>query len=180
MNEPGWPRLFRVRRAHPRSAEPRCRACCEPFAARLRDLQQRLQRVDSSRTSAAPSLQAAIVAGLEERVAIAAGYVREDRARRDRCYVLRCGDRASHEQQRTDLAMSLARILRRTQRYRCVDCGFASASHVGNAWLPRLGCVRRPRCSTGAGMQGDRHHSFRTSINPTNASCGSSCGRRTR
>jgi len=32
-------------------------------------------------------------------------------------------------QQRTDLAMSLARILRRTQRYRCVDCGFASASH---------------------------------------------------
>ncbi len=33
------------------------------------------------------------------------------------------------EQQRTDLAVSLARILRRTQRYRCVDCGFASASH---------------------------------------------------
>jgi len=32
-------------------------------------------------------------------------------------------------QQRTDLAQSLARILRRTQRYRCVDCGFASASH---------------------------------------------------
>jgi lipopolysaccharide assembly protein B len=32
-------------------------------------------------------------------------------------------------QQRADLAMSLGRILRRTQRYRCVDCGFASASH---------------------------------------------------
>jgi lipopolysaccharide biosynthesis regulator YciM len=32
-------------------------------------------------------------------------------------------------QQRTDLALGLARILRRTQRYRCVDCGFASASH---------------------------------------------------
>ncbi|HKU12756.1 MAG TPA: tetratricopeptide repeat protein [Steroidobacteraceae bacterium] len=32
-------------------------------------------------------------------------------------------------QQRTDLASSLARTLRRTQRYRCVDCGFASASH---------------------------------------------------
>jgi len=32
-------------------------------------------------------------------------------------------------QQRTDLAASLGRILRRTQRYRCVDCGFASASH---------------------------------------------------
>jgi lipopolysaccharide biosynthesis regulator YciM len=33
------------------------------------------------------------------------------------------------QQQRTDLAAALARILRRTQRYRCVDCGFASASH---------------------------------------------------
>ncbi len=33
------------------------------------------------------------------------------------------------QQQRTDLALSLARILRRTQRFRCVDCGFASASH---------------------------------------------------
>jgi lipopolysaccharide assembly protein B len=32
-------------------------------------------------------------------------------------------------QQRTDLALGLGRILRRTQRYRCVDCGFASASH---------------------------------------------------
>ena len=32
-------------------------------------------------------------------------------------------------QQRTDLAASLGRILRRTQRYRCVDCGFASAAH---------------------------------------------------
>jgi lipopolysaccharide biosynthesis regulator YciM len=33
------------------------------------------------------------------------------------------------QQQRTDLALGLARILRRTQRYRCVDCGFASAAH---------------------------------------------------
>lgn len=28
-----------------------------------------------------------------------------------------------------ELALALGRILRRTQRYRCIDCGFASASH---------------------------------------------------
>jgi lipopolysaccharide biosynthesis regulator YciM len=33
------------------------------------------------------------------------------------------------ESRRGDLATALGRILRRTQRYRCVDCGFASASH---------------------------------------------------
>lgn len=32
-------------------------------------------------------------------------------------------------EQCTALATALGRILRRTQRYRCVDCGFASASH---------------------------------------------------
>ena len=33
------------------------------------------------------------------------------------------------EARRGDLATALGRILRRSQRYRCVDCGFASASH---------------------------------------------------
>jgi lipopolysaccharide biosynthesis regulator YciM len=32
-------------------------------------------------------------------------------------------------EQRGELAAALGRILRRTQRYRCVDCGFASAAH---------------------------------------------------
>lgn len=32
-------------------------------------------------------------------------------------------------EQRREVAAALGRILRRTQRYRCVDCGFASASH---------------------------------------------------
>lgn len=32
-------------------------------------------------------------------------------------------------EQRTALAKALGRVLRRTQRYRCVDCGFASAAH---------------------------------------------------
>jgi lipopolysaccharide biosynthesis regulator YciM len=31
--------------------------------------------------------------------------------------------------QRRELSLALGRILRRTQRYRCVDCGFASAAH---------------------------------------------------
>ena len=31
--------------------------------------------------------------------------------------------------QKSELASALGRILRRTQRYRCVDCGFASAAH---------------------------------------------------
>lgn len=33
------------------------------------------------------------------------------------------------DSQRAELATALGRILRRTQRYRCVDCGFASAAH---------------------------------------------------
>ncbi|HEX7012212.1 MAG TPA: tetratricopeptide repeat protein [Steroidobacteraceae bacterium] len=33
------------------------------------------------------------------------------------------------DEQRARLAAALGRILRRTQRYRCVECGFASASH---------------------------------------------------
>lgn len=32
-------------------------------------------------------------------------------------------------EQRRELALALGRILRRTQRYRCVECGFASAAH---------------------------------------------------
>lgn len=34
----------------------------------------------------------------------------------------------THEQRR-ELASAMGRILRRTQRYRCVECGFASATH---------------------------------------------------
>jgi lipopolysaccharide biosynthesis regulator YciM len=33
------------------------------------------------------------------------------------------------ELQRQQLAIALAKVFRRTQRYRCVECGFASASH---------------------------------------------------
>ena len=75
---------------------------------------------------------AAIVAGLEQE-----SFVRDclpDLLREDPSLgeIVRsiAGDPAQlTQQQRTDLALSLARILRRTQRYRCVDCGFASASH---------------------------------------------------
>lgn len=75
---------------------------------------------------------AAIVAGLEQE-----SFVRDclpDLLREDPSLgeIVRsiAGDPAQLTlQQRTDLALSLSRILRRTQRYRCVDCGFASASH---------------------------------------------------
>jgi lipopolysaccharide biosynthesis regulator YciM len=75
---------------------------------------------------------AAIVAGLEQEP-----FVREclpDLLREDPTLgeIVRAtsGDPAQlSPEQRTALASALGRILRRTQRYRCVDCGFASASH---------------------------------------------------
>lgn len=75
---------------------------------------------------------AAIVAGLEQE-----SFVREclpDLLREDptlgEIVSATSGD-PSHltAEQCTALAIALGRILRRTQRYRCVDCGFASAAH---------------------------------------------------
>jgi lipopolysaccharide biosynthesis regulator YciM len=75
---------------------------------------------------------AAIVAGLEQEA-----FVREclpDLLREDptlgEIVTATSGD-PSHlnAEQCTALATALGRILRRTQRYRCVDCGFASAAH---------------------------------------------------
>jgi lipopolysaccharide assembly protein B len=75
---------------------------------------------------------AAIVAGLEQEP-----FVREclpDLLREDptlgEIVSATSGD-PSHltAEQCTALATALGRILRRTQRYRCVDCGFASAAH---------------------------------------------------
>jgi lipopolysaccharide biosynthesis regulator YciM len=75
---------------------------------------------------------AAIVAGLEQE-----DFVREclpDLLREDPALgeIVRAtsGDPAQlSAEQCAALANALGRILRRTQRYRCVDCGFASASH---------------------------------------------------
>lgn len=75
---------------------------------------------------------AAIVAGLEQEP-----FVREclpDLLREDptlgEIVSATSGDPAHlTAEQCTALATALGRILRRTQRYRCVDCGFASAAH---------------------------------------------------
>jgi lipopolysaccharide assembly protein B len=75
---------------------------------------------------------AAIVAGLEQEPFVRdclPDLLREDASLGEIVRSI-AGDPAQlTPQQRTDLALSLARILRRTQRYRCVDCGFASAAH---------------------------------------------------
>ena len=102
--------------------------------ARCRRSGATLQRVDSSRArrarracvrrdrrgSRAGAVRARLPAG---------SAARGSEPRRNRALALPAIRAQLTQQQRTDLAMSLARILRRTQRYRCVDCGFASASH---------------------------------------------------
>lgn len=97
------------------------------------DLEQRFNAWIRPEPSARAELAyAAIVAGLEQEPFVRdclPDLLREDPSLGE---IVRsvAGDPGQLSlQQRTDLAMSLARILRRTQRYRCVDCGFASASH---------------------------------------------------
>jgi lipopolysaccharide assembly protein B len=75
---------------------------------------------------------AAIVAGLEQELFVRdclPDLLREDPSLGEIVRSVAGDPGQLTQQQRTDLALSLARILRRTQRYRCVDCGFASASH---------------------------------------------------
>lgn len=75
---------------------------------------------------------AAIVAGLEQEPFVRdclPDLLREDPSLGEIVRSVAGDPGQLNEQQRTDLATSLGRILRRTQRYRCVDCGFASASH---------------------------------------------------
>lgn len=75
---------------------------------------------------------AAIVAGLEQEAFARdclPDLLREDPTLGEIVRAL-AGDPAQlAEAQRGELATALGRILRRTQRYRCVDCGFASAAH---------------------------------------------------
>jgi lipopolysaccharide biosynthesis regulator YciM len=75
---------------------------------------------------------AAIVAGLEQELFVRdclPDLLREDPSLGEIVRSVAGDPGQLTQQQRTDLASALARILRRTQRYRCVDCGFASASH---------------------------------------------------
>ena len=75
---------------------------------------------------------AAIVAGLEQEAFVhecLPDLLREDPALGDIVRALSGDPGQLSGEQRRELAASLGRILRRSQRYRCVDCGFASASH---------------------------------------------------
>lgn len=75
---------------------------------------------------------AAIVAGLEQEAFVRdclPDLLREDPSLGDIVHAVAGDPGQLNEAQRTELASTLGRILRRTQRYRCVDCGFASASH---------------------------------------------------
>jgi lipopolysaccharide assembly protein B len=75
---------------------------------------------------------AAIVAGLEQEAFVRdclPDLLREDPSLGDIVHAVAGDPGQLTQEQRTELAATLGRILRRTQRYRCVDCGFASASH---------------------------------------------------
>jgi lipopolysaccharide biosynthesis regulator YciM len=83
-------------------------------------------------TARAELAYAGIVAGLEQEAFVRAclpDLLREDPSLGE---IVRAtsGDPAQLSDDRVAaLATALGRILRRTQRYRCVDCGFASAAH---------------------------------------------------
>lgn len=75
---------------------------------------------------------AAIVAGLEEEAFVLdclPDLLREDASLGEIARALAGEPTQLTRDQRGELALALGRVLRRTQRYRCVDCGFASASH---------------------------------------------------
>jgi lipopolysaccharide biosynthesis regulator YciM len=75
---------------------------------------------------------AAIVAGLEQEAFVLdclPDLLREDPNLGEIARALAGEPSQFTADQRRELALALGRILRRTQRYRCVDCGFASATH---------------------------------------------------
>lgn len=75
---------------------------------------------------------AAIVAGLEQEPFVRdclRDLLREDPNLGEIAFALAGNPGALSEEQLGALAVALGRIFRRTQRYRCVECGFASAAH---------------------------------------------------
>jgi lipopolysaccharide assembly protein B len=136
MNEPALAALLcqRFVELHPRLlalALPRAmRAVRDQDAG---DLERRFNAwIRPDPAARAELAYAAIVAGLEQE-----GFARDclpDLLREDPSLgeIVRAlaGDPGQlGPEQRAELAAALGRILRRTQRYRCVDCGFASAAH---------------------------------------------------
>ena len=99
-----------------------------------RDLERRFNAWIRPEPAARAELAyAAIVAGLEQEAFVRdclPDLLREDPSLGEIVRAARRRSRAAHRRAaRGELATALGRILRRTQRYRCVDCGFASAAH---------------------------------------------------
>ena len=97
------------------------------------DLQRRFAAwIRPDPTARAELAYAAIVAGLEQEKFVLdclPDLLREDPSLGEIARALAGEPMQFTLEQRRELSLALGRILRRTQRYRCVDCGFASAAH---------------------------------------------------
>jgi len=136
MNDPALAAILcqRVVELHPRLlalALPRVvRAVRDGGAS---DLERRVQeRIRSEPAARAELAYAAIVAGLENESFVhdcLPDLLREDPSLGEIVHAVAGDPGQLSQSQRQDLSRALGRILRKTQRFRCVDCGFASASH---------------------------------------------------
>ncbi len=136
MNEPELAALLcqRVVELHPRLlalALPRVvRALRNDQAGALTQRFSAWIRTDPS--GRAELAYAGLVAGLEQESFVRECIIdmlREDPTLGDIARALAGDILDLTDAQRVALAAALGRVLRRTQRYRCVDCGFASAAH---------------------------------------------------
>jgi lipopolysaccharide assembly protein B len=135
MNEPELAALLcqRVVELHPRLLSlvlPRVLRAVRGNGAG--DLEQRFNAwIRPEPPARAELAYAAIAAGLEQEAFVRdclPDLLREDPSLGEIVRAI-AGDMALTQTQRGDLAAALGRVFRRTQRYRCVDCGFASAAH---------------------------------------------------
>ena len=136
MNEPELSALLcqRVVELHPKLltlALPRVMRAMRGFGAN--EIERRFRAwIRPDPVARAELAYAAIVAGLEQE-----SFVREclpdllrEHPALGEIVAASAGDPAQLSNERcAALAAALGRILRRTQRYRCVDCGFASSAH---------------------------------------------------
>jgi lipopolysaccharide biosynthesis regulator YciM len=139
MNEPELAALLcqRIVELHPRLlplALPRVmRALRSDGEGTQGDLERRFRAWISPEPAARAEIAyAAIVAGLEEEAFVRdclPDLVREDPSLGELTRALAGDPTQLTQAQLSELGLALGRVFRRTQRYRCVDCGFAAAGH---------------------------------------------------
>jgi len=97
------------------------------------ELERRVRaRVPPEPATRAELAYAAIVAGIEDEAFVRAclpDLLREEPSLGEIVRAVAGAPSQLSDAQRRELATALGKVLRRTQRYRCVDCGFASAGH---------------------------------------------------